>query len=58
MMDDFCKIRGLDKEKVCFMYNGQGVNETDTPKSIGLKEGDNIYCYDRCLNLFVKVKIL
>ena len=47
MMADFCKMRGLEKEKVCFMYNGQEVIETDTPKSIGLKEGDNIDCFDR-----------
>ena len=47
MMDDFCKIRGLEKEMVCFMYNGLEVSETDTPKSIGLKEGDNIDCFDR-----------
>ena len=47
LIADFCKIRGLEKEKVCFMYNGREVNETDTPESIGLKEGDNIDCFDR-----------
>ena len=47
MMADFCKIRGLEKEKVCFMYNGREVTVTDTPESIGLKEGDNIDCFDR-----------
>ena len=46
-MADFCKIRGIKKEMVCFMYYGQEVFETDTPKSIGLKEGDNIDCFDR-----------
>ena len=29
------------------MYNGREVLETDTAKSIGLKEGDNIDCFDR-----------
>jgi len=47
LMADFCKIRGIKKEMVCFMYYGQEVFETDTPKSIGLKEGDNIDCFDR-----------
>ena len=47
LIADFCKIRGLEKEKVCFMYNGREVTETDTPESIGLKEGDNIDCFDR-----------
>ena len=46
-MTDFCKTRGLEKEMVCFMYNGLEVAETDTPESIGLKEGDNIDCFDR-----------
>ena len=47
LMADFCKTRGLVKEMVCFMYNGQEVFETDTPNSIDLKEGDNIDCFDR-----------
>ena len=46
-MDDFCKMRGLERKLVCFMYNGREVFETDTPMSIGLKEGDNIDCFDR-----------
>ena len=46
-MDDFCKMRGLERKSTCFMYNGREVFETDTPKSIDLKEGDNIDCFDR-----------
>ena len=46
-MADFCETRGLQKEMVCFMYNGEEVFETDTPNSIDLKEGDNIDCFDR-----------
>ena len=46
-MADFCKISGLEKAKVSFMYNGREVIETDTPESIGLKEGDNTDCFDR-----------
>ena len=53
-MADFCKIRGLEKEMVRFIHNGREILETDTPESIGLKEGDNIDCFDRWLNLFVK----
>ena len=46
-MTEFCKARGLKRDLVCFMYNGREVFETDTAKSIGLKEGDNIECFDR-----------
>ena len=46
-MTEFCKARGLERDLVCFMYNGREVFETDTAKSIGLKEGDNIDCFDR-----------
>ena len=46
-MTEFCKVRGLKRDLVCFMYNGREVFETDTAKSIGLKEGDNIVCFYR-----------
>jgi len=38
------------------MYNGREVLETDTAKSIGLKEGDNIDCFDRILTEFCKAR--
>ena len=41
-MTDFCKMRGLERKLVCFLYNGRDLFETDTPKSVGLKEGDKI----------------
>ena len=47
IMDEFCRIRGLERKLVCFMYNGREIFETDTPKSIGLKHGENIDCFDR-----------
>ena len=47
IMTEFCEARGHKRDVVCFMYNGQEVFETDTAKSIGLKEGDNIDCFDR-----------
>ena len=46
-MNDFCQIRGLKRKLVCFIYNGREVFETDTPESIGLKEGDYVDCFDR-----------
>ena len=51
-MNAFCKIRGLERESVCFMHNGREVVVTDTPNSIGLKEGDNIDVYDRYIQIY------
>ena len=50
LMHDFSMTRGLDRKLVCFIYNGQEIFETDTPKSIGLKEGDNTYVFDRLIS--------
>ena len=50
-MEEFCEKSGLDRKTVCFMFKGREVFETDTPKLIGMKHGDNIDVYDR-LNLF------
>ena len=46
-MTEFCKARGLKRDLVCFMSNGREVSKTDTAKSIRMKEGDNIGCFDR-----------
>ena len=46
-MFEFCKAKGLERSSVSFMYNGREVFENDSPNSIGLKEGDNIDCFDR-----------
>ena len=46
-MTEFCKARGLKRDLVCFMYNGREVFETDTAKSIRMKEGEKIDCFDR-----------
>ena len=50
-MDEYCKNKGLQRKNVRFVFNGRKVFETDTPKLIGMKEGDNIDAYER-LQLF------
>ena len=52
-MEEFCEKSGLDRKTVCFMFKGREVFETDTPKLIGMKHGDNIDVYTR-LKLFSK----
>ena len=51
-MTNFCKSRGIERELVCFMYNGVEILEIDTPKSIGLKAGDDIVVFDRLFIYF------
>ena len=46
LMDDACKKRGFQRENWCFIFNGKIVLETDTPRSIGMKESDNIDMYE------------
>ena len=50
-MDEYCKKKGLDRKNVRFVFNGRVVFQTDTPKLIGMKEGDNIEAHER-LDLF------
>ena len=41
-INDVCKKSGIHRDRLCFMYKGREVFESDTPNSIGLKEGDII----------------
>ena len=50
-MDEYYKKKGLDRKSVRFMFKGREVFEEDTPKLIGMKEGDNSDAYER-LHLF------
>ena len=47
-MNAFCKRSGIDnKDQVEFWFKGRPLEETDTPKLVGLKSGDNIEIYDK-----------
>ena len=50
-MEEYCEKLGLEMNQVRFMFKGREVFEHQTPKSIGMKEGDNIDGYER-LDLF------
>ena len=50
-MEEYCEKKGYEKKHVRFMFKGREVFEHQTPKSINLKEGDNIDAYER-LDLF------
>ena len=44
---DYCKIKNIKRELVSFHFGGREILDTDTPKSIGLKEGDKIDVSDK-----------
>ena len=46
-MEEYCEKKSLEKKHVRFMFKGKQVFEADTPKSIGMKNGDNIDAYER-----------
>ena len=47
LINDYCTKRGLDRSLVRFMVNGREIFETDTPASVGMKNGDKIDVQDR-----------
>ena len=51
LMEEFCEKSGYELKTVRFEFKGREVFESDTPKLIGMKHGDNIDVYTR-LKLF------
>ena len=41
-MIEYCQTKNIEKNQVCFSYGGRHIKDTDTPKSLGLKNGDVI----------------
>ncbi|GMM29426.1 SUMO family protein [Martiniozyma asiatica (nom. inval.)] len=42
LMDAFCKRQGRKPESLRFIYDGQRVQEHDTPETLDMEEGDVI----------------
>lgn len=42
VMDAFCKRTGKNQANLRFLYDGERVNETDTPESLDISDGDVI----------------
>ena len=38
----YCRTKNIEKDHVFFSYGGRPIRDTDTPKSLGLKDGDVI----------------
>ena len=38
----YCRTKNIDKDLVYFSYGGRPIRDTDTPKSLGLRNGDAI----------------
>ena len=48
-MEEFCEKSGYELKTVRFEFKGREVFESDTPKLIGMKHGDNIDVYTRLI---------
>ena len=46
-MTEYCKIKKLKRDLVSFYFGGREILDTDTPNSLGLKEGDKIEVFDK-----------
>jgi len=42
LMDSYCQRQGVDSKTVRFLYEGNRVQETATPKELGMTSGDEI----------------
>ncbi|RZB41658.1 Rad60-SLD and/or ubiquitin domain containing protein [Asbolus verrucosus] len=44
---DYINFQGLSMQVVRFRFDGTPINETDTPTSLGMEEGDTIEVYQQ-----------
>eukprot|EP01147_Barroeca_monosierra_P003216 gene3216-5937_t len=51
LMDTYCQRHGLNKASVRFMFDGQPINDTDTPALLEMEENDTIGMREWTLNL-------
>lgn len=42
-----CNLQGLSMQVVRFRFDGQAINENDTPTSLEMEEGDTIEVYQQ-----------
>ena len=42
-----CRSQGLSMQVVRFRFDGQAINENDTPTSLEMEEGDTIEVYQQ-----------
>ena len=40
MINDYCEVKGLEREKFSFVFDEKEFFEHDTPASLGIKNGD------------------
>ena len=44
---NYCRVKNLKRDNMSFQFKGREILDTDTPNSIGLKEGDKIDVLDK-----------
>lgn len=47
LMTAFARHRGIDRQRTKFMFNGNEIEESDTPEGVGMEDGDRIDAYVR-----------
>ncbi|KAK3912841.1 Small ubiquitin-related modifier 2-A [Frankliniella fusca] len=61
LMHAYCERQNLDSKVARFRFDGEPINETDTPESLKLDEGDTIEVYQQqtggVLRLIINDKI-
>lgn len=53
VMDAFCKRTGKNQANLRFLYDGERVNETDTPESLDISDGDVIEAHTEQIGGFL-----
>ena len=47
LIEDFCETKGIEREKFAFVFYKKEFFEHDTPKSLGIKNGDEFKAIKR-----------
>ncbi|KAK9449418.1 ubiquitin-related domain-containing protein [Limtongia smithiae] len=42
LIDTFCERQGKARNSLRFLYDGERVNDTDTPDTLGMQDGDTL----------------
>ena len=48
MLTEYCRMKNIEKDQFCLSYGGRQILDTDTPKSLGLTDGEIIDVHYRC----------
>ena len=47
LLTEYCRMKSFQKDEICMSYGGRLILDTDTPESLGLKEGDKVEVFHK-----------